>query len=268
VSRIGFAGSWTDPASGLLYLRARDYDPVTGQFLLIDPAVASTGQPYAYAGNSPLLHTDPSGLCPVNGGPDLPDCTPEDFGGNSFLLSAPLLAIGDFLRPANSSFAGFADGATGGLSELARDATGTNCYVEKNGWYWTEYVFGVAASLVTGGAAVRAFSAIGRAFQIGSVFEASSPITRIARLLPESAPKVLGLGSTGRQLAANLTELFAMAEVRSAPAGQILQRVTMSDPRWLAGEGWVKMQQIVNGVNIHYVRNVINGLVDDFKFKF
>jgi len=26
------------------------------------------------------------------------------------------------------------------------------------------------------------------------------------------------------------------------------------------------MQQIVNGVNIHYLRNVLTGAVDDFKF--
>ena len=32
-------------------------------------------------------------------------------------------------------------------------------------------------------------------------------------------------------------------------------------------QGWVKMQQIVNGVNIHYVMNTITGAVADFKFK-
>lgn len=41
----------------------------------------------------------------------------------------------------------------------------------------------------------------------------------------------------------------------------------MSDARWPAADGWVKMQQIENGVNIHYVRNTITGAIDDFKFK-
>jgi hypothetical protein len=45
-----------------VHLRARDYDPATGQFLTVDPAVDSTRQPYAYTGNSPLQLTDPSGL--------------------------------------------------------------------------------------------------------------------------------------------------------------------------------------------------------------
>ena len=84
--------------------------------------------------------------------------------------------------------------------------------------------------------------------------------------LPASAPKPLGLGSTGRSAPGNLTEQLAMTEVRSAPGGRVLSRVTMTDARWPASDGWVKMQQIVNGVNVHYVRNTATGAVDDFKF--
>jgi RHS repeat-associated protein len=59
---FGFTGNLTDAITGLLYLRARDYDPATGQFLTVDPALDSTHQPYAYAGNDPVLNTDPTGL--------------------------------------------------------------------------------------------------------------------------------------------------------------------------------------------------------------
>lgn len=41
----------------------------------------------------------------------------------------------------------------------------------------------------------------------------------------------------------------------------------MTDSRWPASDGWVKMTQNVNGVEIHYVRNTKSGAVDDFKFK-
>ena len=58
---IGFQGSFTDP-SGLLYLVNRYYDPSTDQFLSVDPAVATTGQPYAFTGDNPLNATDPLGL--------------------------------------------------------------------------------------------------------------------------------------------------------------------------------------------------------------
>jgi len=40
----------------------------------------------------------------------------------------------------------------------------------------------------------------------------------------------------------------------------------MNDSRWPAADGWVKMAQNINGVEIHYVRNTITGAVDDFKF--
>jgi uncharacterized protein RhaS with RHS repeats len=47
----------------LYYLRARCYDPTTGQFLTVDPAVAKTRSPYAYVAGNPLNHTDHTGLC-------------------------------------------------------------------------------------------------------------------------------------------------------------------------------------------------------------
>lgn len=48
-------------------------------------------------------------------------------------------------------------------------------------------------------------------------------------------------------------------------AGNVLP-LTMSDPRWLAEDGWVKMSQNINGVEIHYLRNTNTGALDDFKF--
>ncbi|BCJ42480.1 hypothetical protein GCM10010168_07780 [Actinoplanes ianthinogenes] len=62
-SRIGYTGNWTDPVTGLVYLRARDYDPATGQFVSVDPLVDVTRQPYSYVENNPLLMADPTGLC-------------------------------------------------------------------------------------------------------------------------------------------------------------------------------------------------------------
>ncbi|TNC31266.1 hypothetical protein FHE65_31825 [Mumia zhuanghuii] len=63
-----------------------------------------------------------------------------------------------------------------------------------------------------------------------------------------------------------MTEQLAMTEVRSAPGGRVLSRIKMGDPRWDAKDGWVKMQQIVEGVNVHYARNTATGAVDDFTF--
>lgn len=61
-----------------------------------------------------------------------------------------------------------------------------------------------------------------------------------------------------------------MAKVKADPAvGTDLSTrgLTMTDPRWPASQGWVKMARNVDGVEIHWVRNTVTGAVDDFKFK-
>lgn len=61
---IKFTGELLDP-TGFYYLRARQYDPVTGRFLRTDPAPGEKNEPatsaYAYAGNSPTVFVDPTG---------------------------------------------------------------------------------------------------------------------------------------------------------------------------------------------------------------
>lgn len=74
---LGSAGSAGQPLqytgeprdlNGLLYLRARTYDPISGRFLRSDP-LRNSGpgiggwNRYAYVGNNPIRFTDPSGFC-------------------------------------------------------------------------------------------------------------------------------------------------------------------------------------------------------------
>jgi RHS repeat-associated protein len=59
---LGYAGQYANADTGLTYLRARSYDPGSGQFTTPDPMVASTGEPYAYANDDPINNSDPSGL--------------------------------------------------------------------------------------------------------------------------------------------------------------------------------------------------------------
>lgn len=65
----------------LYYLRARYYDPVTAQFLTLDPAVAQSWSPYAYVTGNPLNLTDPRGLVPsscVLDGPFSAQCLSDE----------------------------------------------------------------------------------------------------------------------------------------------------------------------------------------------
>ena len=59
---LGYDGQYTSSDTGLIYLRARVYDPATAQFITRDPWVALTGEPYTYTGDDPTTLADPSGL--------------------------------------------------------------------------------------------------------------------------------------------------------------------------------------------------------------
>jgi RHS repeat-associated protein len=58
---LQYDGQYTDTETGFQYLRARYYDPSTGQFLTQDPIFAITGSRYGYTRNDPLNASDPLG---------------------------------------------------------------------------------------------------------------------------------------------------------------------------------------------------------------
>ncbi|NXY95778.1 RHS repeat protein [Streptomyces sp. BR123] len=63
--KLGFVGGTQDKTTGLTHLGAREYDPVLGRFISVDPLMI-TDDPrqhnaYQYANNSPLTESDPTG---------------------------------------------------------------------------------------------------------------------------------------------------------------------------------------------------------------
>ncbi len=59
---LGFDGEYTSLDTGLIYMRARTYDPATAQFLSVDPLAKLTRAPYNFAEDNPLNESDPTGL--------------------------------------------------------------------------------------------------------------------------------------------------------------------------------------------------------------
>jgi RHS repeat-associated protein len=86
---LGYDGQYTNSDTGLIYLRARSYDPTTAQFLGVDPAEPITRAVYGYAQNDPLTYGDPSGEFSVLG-------TLESIGEASLHVMLDVAAVGPY----------------------------------------------------------------------------------------------------------------------------------------------------------------------------
>ncbi|WP_454300485.1 RHS repeat-associated core domain-containing protein [Salana multivorans] len=279
--------------------REARHDPVLGAFIspdpILDTATPQQWGPYAYSENNPTTYSDPTGL--------ISNIVMHDgsLGRGRKATTAPTASVGKrqslqtLLGPPGPTkappvitrtkpglvpapeprdtgrvIAGIGHGILEGLGLIP----GAGEFFDLGNAIWygverdTENVLWSAASAIPiAGMIVPPGKWIAKGIRAAdSAPPAVRAVDDIALRLASDAPVPLGRGSTGRTTPRDLHELMAMAEVRSAPAGVVLTRIELTDPRWPGSDGWVKMQQIVNGVNIHYVHNPLTGAVDDFKF--
>ncbi len=64
---VGWNGEYTDPATGMVWLRARWFDPASARFITADPWQGNPANPvslnrYLYANADPINNTDPTGF--------------------------------------------------------------------------------------------------------------------------------------------------------------------------------------------------------------
>lgn len=134
--RLGHAGGYTQP-DGLIYLRARHYDPATGQFLSLDPLVVVTCQPYAYANNNPLAYTDPTGLF---GFSDITDAVSDAVGGAAEVVRG---AVSGAVDQASTFLYEHRDGIAAGVAIVG----GMGCLLSTGGIGSAICVSGMVAGL-------------------------------------------------------------------------------------------------------------------------
>ena len=243
-----FTGHERDRESGMDYFGARYYMQRPGRFTTVDPIQTTAdnlGDPqrwnrYAYARNNPLRFTDPDGRCIYPGS----DCLQYLTGvakaiGNIIPDTATLVNI-SVANPMLAPITDFRFGEAPRFSPASED--------QRRGMFAADIAM-LMSPLVELGAA-----------KMGVAASADLSVsTHLA--IP------LGRGSTGRNAAMNLREQLALEQAMADPtAGQVLRSLRMADTRWPASEGWIKMRQHINGIEIHYVRNIETGAVDDFKF--
>ena len=293
-----YCGEYFDKETGTYYLRARYYSPETGRFTQEDThwspsnrlygdepqkinertdklglktyayapditAVMQSGNLYAYCGGNPILYFDPNGtewyhwlaggllvagaavaVVVTAGGITPALCAVGAVASETSAATvSSTIAAGAFI---GSSIASYGTAAI----DSALSSKSIDEFLASSSW---ETVAFTAGGLLAGGAS-------------GYVLYSNEHIT------------IVGKGSTGRVEAKNLNEQIAMKQVLSNPLdgatdlSQVGGRsIIMSDPRWPAEDGWIKMQNIVvlhdkTKIVIHFVYNYILDVYDDFKF--
>jgi RHS repeat-associated protein len=157
---LGYAGEYTDTETGYIYLRARYYDPTSGQFLTRDPLFAMTGEPYGYTGGNPTNATDPTGLFRIPGTNICVDIA--DPNCRSIKEQNPAAA-----QAAADGAAGVLDTATGGNADRVLQGLGVDDRVR-----WESPAMQIGRVAGFGLAAVFPASAFLAAITVGGVVNA------------------------------------------------------------------------------------------------
>ncbi|MDR1671657.1 MAG: hypothetical protein LBR57_03965 [Alistipes sp.] len=262
-SRYQFTGYEDQPLLDDKYMDAgaRFYNHMT--FNTIDPLAEARPResPYAYTGNNPINRIDPTGLYYYDYGMSV---YRTDAGE---IVSWEEVLWNNFIEPAEGNEGGPEEHADWeyniplwGTSILADEAWAAGNYYDWVGWILLGMAEGVSFGLAVLETQAVKTAAIG-AMRVGATRAGTQTL------------KSVGLGSTGRTTAKNLTEHLAMQEIMANPkiGEAILRMGPLSDLRWA---GWSKMQYIHEASNgqkviIHYVGKWENGIlthVDDFKF--
>ena len=244
------------------HARYRSLDLQLGTWEQIDPLAETPGLNqyggYTHVYDNPISYADPLGLCPncpenANKG-DAHTWAGQEFiyDGERWSAMLPETEVNAAPKSTDSEMWASYGKAMGEFGDMMEILVGLMMVPE--------------GGLVTSGAsfAVKGVSnLVDDALKVG--IKGEGLVNDVAKgvLIP------LGLGSTGRTAANNLTEQLAMKEIMSNPTiGKVLiQKMKDASVRW---NGWSKMpNKTAHGVEIHYNALWEDGVIkyiDDFKF--
>jgi RHS repeat-associated protein len=283
-----FTGKERDSDSTNDYFGARYYTSTMGRFLSADDSDLSNtdlANPqslnlYSYAGNSPLKNIDPDGHYYCD-----PDTFVTNSAGDAQVLTAGAchLEWSDIKQYFNDQF-GYYKARTSELGDLASQAAhqfgnimstpgGAKCMAATTvGGAMVGGGSGAVAGLagLAGGPAVVVTEP--SAVAVGGLGGGSAGFMTGMIACPGGAGGGGGGGSSGSRGSTgrgpkNVKEQLAVEQAEADPQAGTVAPVKggMKDVRWPGSQGWVKMRQNINGVEVHYVRNTITQEVDDFK---
>jgi RHS repeat-associated protein len=143
LTRYTYTGREADEVTGLIYYRARWYDPSMGRFISEDPIEFAGGSNwYAYVGNNPVNFVDPLGLNAADFLEGLVDFTA---GNGDTLSTVSTSGILQLAGPAGMAASRVLPDYSFTLSKKVRQWMGTDCLVDSNS---TSYKVGVGAAIV------------------------------------------------------------------------------------------------------------------------
>ena len=198
-NRLRFNGQYLDPETSQYHLRARQYDPATGQFGALDPLenplASAYGSAYVYVDGRPTVLVDPLGLY---GWKDFK----KDATGGAKAIGGAVGVIGDYRSHIEfwqdqaqrgverGGVAGFAQyfaagGAEWMLSPFAEIQSGTETLWDPCASGWDKMK--AAGSIVFG---IASLTPPGRAVRAGAAARVASSGGRVKRVRPD--PRALG----------------------------------------------------------------------------
>lgn len=257
---LRYRGYYYDIDSGFYYLQSRYYDPQIGRFINVDNQISNSDLAsmnlFAYCGNNPVNRNDPTGEAWWH-----------------WAIGAAIVAVCAVATVATCGGFAAAAGAVAGVA-CGVAASSTAATVAAGALLGSATALGVAAlSAAANSNSIREFNDQGNwetvvAIAGGALLGGYSGYKMAKSQQATTKETYTSRGSTGRTAPQNLKEKLAMEQVQADPLNGAKQLpITMTDPRWPAIDGWVKMASNVNGVEIHFLYNTVIHVFDDFKFK-